>query len=189
MLPRNKLLTDGQKTYQESFLRNRIALADQAPEGQNYGERQAWLNDNAQRLAYQQTGLTTQGHSMADASTWATDLNTRLRIAISERPATGVDLLNDTNSQQFRDNVQRITSDNPGQWAGAAAAQLESRPMVMADAAQPIVTPDIAAAMQSLVTQMQALVGQPLVVEVRTDSDLIYADVERRAGIQARRGQ
>jgi hypothetical protein len=188
MLPRDKLLTDGQKTYQEAFYRNRIALADEAPEDLSYGERQTWLNENAQRLAHQQTGLTSQGQSIADAKTWASDLNNRLRNAISAKPVTGLELLDITNSQQFRDDVQHITrADGVGAWAGATAARLDNPPSPLAG--QPGLTPDVAGAVQGLLNQIQSLVGQPLVIEVRTDSDMIYADVERRAGIQARRGQ
>ncbi|VXC71813.1 Phage-related minor tail protein (modular protein) [Pseudomonas sp. 8Z] len=188
MVPRDKSLTDGQKTYQEAFYRNRIALADEAPEDLSYGERQTWLNDNAQRLAHQQTGLTSQGQSIADAKTWASDLNNRLRNAISAKPVTGLELLDVTHSQQFRDDVQQITrTDGVGAWAGATAARLDNPPSPLAG--QPGLTPDVAGAVQGLLNQIQSLVGQPLVIEVRTDSDMIYADVERRAGIQARRGQ
>lgn len=38
------------------------------------------------------------------------------------------------------------------------------------------------------ISQLQSLVGLPLVIDVRSDSNSIYADVERRIGIQARRG-
>lgn len=188
MVPRNKLLNDGEKTYQQAFYRSRIALADEAPEGLSYGERQIWLNDNAQRLAHQQTGLTSQGHSIADASTWASDLNNRLRNALSAKPANGMELLSVANSQQFSEDVQHISA--PGgmsQWAGETANRLDNTPSPVVG--QPGLTPDIAGAVQGLLNQIQSLVGQPLVVEVRTDSDMIYADVERRAGIQARRGQ
>lgn len=37
--------------------------------------------------------------------------------------------------------------------------------------------------------KLTALLSQPLIIEVRADSDYIHAQVERRAGIQVRRGQ
>lgn len=43
--------------------------------------------------------------------------------------------------------------------------------------------------LNGLVQKLTTLLGQPLVVDVRADSDYIQAEVERRAGIQARRGQ
>lgn len=43
--------------------------------------------------------------------------------------------------------------------------------------------------LNGLVQKLTTLLGQPLVVDVRADSDFIQAEVERRAGIQARRGQ
>lgn len=47
----------------------------------------------------------------------------------------------------------------------------------------------VEAGLNGLVQKLNALLGQPLIIDVRADSDYIQAEVERRAGIQARRGQ
>lgn len=60
----------------------------------------------------------------------------------------------------------------PGQGAGQDAALFR----------------DLSEVLRQQVSQMQALVGQPLRIEIHSDSDSIYAEVERRVGIQARRG-
>lgn len=130
-LSRNKLLNDGQKTYQGAYFRHRIGLADQAPEGLDYAGREAWLNENARRLAQQETGLTSQGSSVASANAWAAGVAQRLTDAALTPPVA----------------------------QGAADSSLAQ------------------------------LLSKPLVIEVRTDSDVIMAEVERRAGIQVRRGQ
>ena len=45
------------------------------------------------------------------------------------------------------------------------------------------------AATRAAVERLQGLLGQPLVIEVRSDSRMIMAEVERRTGLQVRRGQ
>ncbi len=47
----------------------------------------------------------------------------------------------------------------------------------------------VEAGLNGLVQKLSTLLGQPLIINVRADSDHIQAEVERRAGIQARRGQ
>lgn len=47
----------------------------------------------------------------------------------------------------------------------------------------------VEAGLNGLVQKLNTLLGQPLIIDVRADSDYIQAEVERRAGIQARRGQ
>lgn len=122
LLPRNKLLDDNQRTYQTAFYRNRIALA-----GQNPDQPQDWLSSQAQRLAHQDTGLTSNGKSVDGVNAWASGAANR---------AVG---------------------------AGADT--------------------------QAAVARLQQLLSQPLVIEVRSDSRMIQAEVERRAGLQVRRGQ
>ncbi|USS56978.1 phage tail tape measure protein [Pseudomonas kermanshahensis] len=46
----------------------------------------------------------------------------------------------------------------------------------------------VEAGLNGLVQKLNALLGQPLIIDVRADSDYIHAQVERRAGIQVRRG-
>jgi len=112
----SKLLTDGQKAYQTAFYSNRISLASDNPT-----QSDDWVSKQAQRLAVQQTGLTSNGMSAAGGAAWA-------------------------------DGV-----------AGRAV-----------DAAY---------------SKLSALLDKPLIVEVRSDTDYIHAQVERRADLQVRRGQ
>ncbi|WP_454842872.1 phage tail tape measure protein, partial [Pseudomonas hormoni] len=70
MVARNKLIDDGQRTYQTAFYSNRIALAGQDP-----SQSQDWLSSQAQRLAHQQTGLTASGNSVEGANAWATGIS------------------------------------------------------------------------------------------------------------------
>lgn len=116
----SKLLSDGQKSYYSSFYSNRMSLA-----GNNPTQSDDWVSQQAQRLAQQETGLTSNGMSAAGGSAWAS--------GIANRAVT----------------------------AGINAAALK----------------------------LSALLDKPLVVEVRTDSDYIHAQVERRADLQVRRGQ
>ncbi|MNN23810.1 hypothetical protein D3C81_1372180 [compost metagenome] len=116
----SKLLSDGQKSYYSAFYKNRMSLS-----GSNPTQSDDWVSQQAQRLAQQETGLTSNGMSAAGGSAWAS--------GIANRAVT----------------------------AGINAAALK----------------------------LSALLDKPLVVEVRTDSDYIHAQVERRADLQVRRGQ
>ena len=159
MVPRNKLLSDNEKTYQTAYYQARIAMADQAPAELPYAERERWLSEKARQVAQQQTGLTANGGSIVDARDWAAGLNARMMASVNTPPAAS-------------------------QWVAETASRLDG------DSAQPgAIGKDAATTLQSLVSQMQSLVGQPLVVEVRSNDDHIYATVERRAGIEARRGR
>lgn len=122
MVPRNKLLDDGQRTYQTAFYRNRISLLEQNPD-----QSSSWASEQARRLAQKETGLTAAGTSVDGANSWASGVAGR---AVDSGMAT------------------------------VAAAQ-----------------------------RLNELLGKPLVIEIRTDSDHIFAEVERRLDIQLRRGQ
>ncbi|AZC67364.1 phage tail tape measure protein [Pseudomonas chlororaphis] len=122
MVSRNKLLNDGQRTYQDAFYRNRITLA-----GQNPDQGQDWLSTQAQRLAHQQTGLTATGTSVDGANTWAAGVASRAANAGAETPAS--------------------------------------------------------------MARLQTLLDKPLVIDLRLDSRMITAEVERRAGVEMRRGK
>ncbi|MGU9837812.1 phage tail tape measure protein [Pseudomonas sp. LF195] len=63
---KNKLLDDGQRTYQEAFYRNRISLLNQNP-----NQTSDWASTQARRLAQQETGLTAAGGSVDSANNWA----------------------------------------------------------------------------------------------------------------------
>lgn len=130
---RSKMLGEGERTYQSSYWRNRTALADQAPAGMSYAQRESWLSDNARRLAQQETGLTAAGTSVAATQNWAAGVANRLTAAA-------------------------LVPAGQGGTSGAAESRLAQ------------------------------LLGKPLVLELRVDSDLIHAEVERRVDIQMRRG-
>ena len=119
---RSKLLNDDQRTYQTSFYRNRLDLAEQNP-----SQTADWLSSQAQRLAHQQTGMTAAGMPIDGANQWAAGIANRAVSAGAETPA--------------------------------AAARL------------------------------QRLLDQPLVIELRLDSAMIQAEVEKRTDIQMRRGR
>lgn len=116
----SKLLNEEQKSYYSAFYKNRMSLS-----GGNPTQSDDWISQQAQRLAQQETGLTSNGMSAAGGSVWASE--------IANRAVT----------------------------AGINAATLK----------------------------LSALLDKPLVVELRTDSDYLHAQVERRADLQVRRGQ
>lgn len=122
MVARDKLLNDGQRTYQTSYYRNRISLLDQNP-----NQSSSWASEQARRLAQNETGLTAAGSSVEGANSWA---------------------------------------------AGVANRAVDSGMATIAAA-----------------KRLNELLGKPLVIELRTDSDHIFAEVERRLDIQLRRGQ
>lgn len=122
MVSRNKLIDDGQRTYQTAFYRNRISLLEQNPD-----QSSNWASDQARRLAQNETGLTAAGGSVSGANSWA---------------------------------------------AGVAGRAVDSGMATIA-AAQ----------------KLNELMGKPLVIEIRTDSDYIFAEMERRLDVQLRRGQ
>ncbi|WP_324741120.1 phage tail tape measure protein [Pseudomonas veronii] len=122
MVSRDKLIDDGQRTYQTAFYRNRISLLEQNP-----GQSSNWASEQARRLAQNETGLTAAGGSVSGANSWA---------------------------------------------AGVAGRAVDSGMATIA-AAQ----------------KLNELMGKPLVIEIRTDSDYIFAELERRLDVQLRRGQ
>jgi TP901 family phage tail tape measure protein len=122
MVSRNKLIDDGQRTYQTAFYRNRISLLEQNP-----GQSSNWASEQARRLAQNETGLTAAGGSVSGANSWA---------------------------------------------AGVAGRAVDSGMATIA-AAQ----------------KLNELMGKPLVIEIRTDSGYIFAELERRLDVQLRRGQ
>jgi len=119
---KNKLLDDGQRTYQEAFYRNRISLLNQNP-----NQTSDWASTQARRLAQQDTGLTAAGGTVDSANNWA---------------------------------------------SGVAGRAIDSGMGTIAAA-----------------ERLSQLLDKPLVIELRTDSHYIQAEVERRADIQVRRGQ
>lgn len=129
MVPRDKLINDGQRTYQAAFYRSRIDLANQNPDADSN-----WLSENARRLAQGQTGLTATGASVSGANSWASGMAAKLV------------------------NAGVAPMSSPG--ANQAAEQ-----------------------------RLKSLLDKPLVIELRLDSEAIQAEMERRIGIQMRRGK
>lgn len=175
----SKLLDAGQRSYYAAFYRNRMNLAQTNPEASD-----AWVSENAQRLAQEQTGLTAAGTDAVGANDWAR----RVASSALERPAQGMALLQSTNSARFRSDVAAQVAGQSGempsgglssQWAATTAQRLTTAGLAPL---QPMGTGQAEA-------RLQGLLSKPLVIEIRTDHDAILAEVERRTDIQMRRGQ
>lgn len=175
----SKLLDAGQRSYYAAFYRNRMNLAKTNPEASD-----AWVSENAQRLAQEQTGLTAAGTDAVVANDWAR----RVASSALERPAQGMALLQSTNSARFRSDVAAQMAGQSGempggglssQWAATTAQRLTTAGLAPL---QPIGAGQAEA-------RLQGLLSKPLVIEIRTDHDAILAEVERRTDIQMRRGQ
>lgn len=178
---RSKLLNDDQRTYQTSFYRNRMALADQNPD-----QSSDWLSTEAQRLAHHETGLTASGLPVSGANTWAQGIANRA-LAAGAKTFTA--------QQQLRDMMSQSASQ-PSTWLAAQAQRLATplsggnapgMPGFGANGSAPGAAGANPAA-HAAEERLRALLAQPLVIEVRTDSHMFQAEVERRTNIQMRRG-
>lgn len=178
---RSKLLNDDQRTYQTSFYRNRMALADQNPD-----QSSDWLSTEAQRLAHHETGLTASGLPVSGANTWAQGIANRALAAGAETF---------TAQQRLRDMMSQSASQ-PSTWLAAQAQRLATplsggvapgMPGFGTNGAAPGAAGANPAA-QAAEERLRALLAQPLVIEVRTDSHMFQAEVERRTNVQMRRG-
>ncbi|WP_416199905.1 MAG: phage tail tape measure protein [Pseudomonas shahriarae] len=178
---RSKLLNDDQRTYQTSFYRNRMALADQNPD-----QSSDWLSTEAQRLAHHETGLTASGLPVSGANTWAQGIANRALAAGAETF---------TAQQQLRDMMSQSASQ-PSTWLAAQAQRLATPLSGGVAPGMPGFGTNGAApgaaganpAVQAAEERLRALLAQPLVIEVRTDSHMFQAEVERRTNVQMRRG-
>lgn len=179
---RSKLLNDEQRAYQTSFYRNRMALADQNPD-----QSSDWLSAEAQRLAHHETGLTASGLPVNGANTWAQGIANRALAAGAETF---------TAQQQLRDMMSQSGTSQPSTWLAAQAQRLAT-PLSGGNApgmpgfGTNGATPGAAGAnpaAQAAEERLRALLAQPLVIEVRTDSHMFQAEVERRTNVQMRRG-
>ncbi|SDZ39045.1 phage tail tape measure protein [Pseudomonas salomonii] len=176
---RNKLLNDDQRTYQTSFYRNRMALA-----GKNPDQSSDWLSTEARRLAHHETGLTAAGLPINGANTWAKGIANRALSA-------GADTF--TAQQRLRDMMSQSGTGQSSTWFASLAQRLANPlsggnttgfPGIAGNGSAPGATP----AAQSAEERLRSLLAKPLVIEVRTDSRMIQAEVERRTDIQMRRG-
>lgn len=194
----SKLLTGDQRTYYAAFYRNRINLAQASPDAAD-----DWISSQAQKLAQQQTGLTASGGTVADGNAWAQ----RIALAGLSQPAQGLALLQ-ASQPGPRQAGAAIWGESAAQlaapvgspamvpWAeqalgrlGSSASMLPSGgPGQTAGGQDGAMLRELSEVLRQQISQLQGLVGMPLVVEVRSDSNSIFADVERRVGIQARRG-
>jgi len=179
---RSKLLNDDQRTYQTSFYRNRMALADKSPD-----QSSDWLSTEAQRLAHHETGLTAAGLPIEGANTWAQGIANRALAA-------GADTF--TAQQRLRDMMSQSGTGQPSTWLASQAQRLANPlsggntagfPGIAGNGAAPGAIGANPAA-QAVEERLRSLLAQPLVIEVRTDSNMIQAEVERRTNIQMRRG-
>jgi hypothetical protein len=179
---RSKLLNDDQRTYQTSFYRNRMALADKNPD-----QSSDWLSTEAQRLAHHETGLTAAGLPIDGANTWAQGIANRALAA-------GADTF--TAQQRLRDMMSQSGTGQPSTWLASQAQRLANPLSGGNTAGFPGISGNGAApgaiganpAAQAVEERLRSLLAQPLVIEVRTDSNMIQAEVERRTNIQMRRG-
>lgn len=179
---RSKLLNDDQRTYQTSFYRNRMALADKNPD-----QSSDWLSSEAQRLAHHETGLTAAGLPVNDANTWAQGIANRALAA-------GADTF--TAQQRLRDMMSQSGTAQPSTWLASQAQRLANPLSAGTTPGFPGIAGNVPApgatganpAAQAAEDRLRSLLAQPLVIEVRTDSRMIQAEVERRTDIQMRRG-
>ncbi|WP_371359865.1 phage tail tape measure protein [Pseudomonas sp. KT_2_4] len=179
---RSKLLNDDQRTYQASFYRNRMALADRNPD-----QSSDWLSSEAQRLAHHETGLTAAGLPIDGANTWAQGIASRALAA-------GANTF--TAQQRLRDMMSQTGNSQPSTWLADQAQRLANPLSGGSMAGFPGITGNGSApgaiganpAAQAAEERLRSLLTQPLVIEVRTDSRMIQAEVERRTDIQMRRG-
>lgn len=207
----SKLHTPEQRAYLTSFYRNRIDLAQSNPDVSD-----AWISAQAQKLTQQQTGLTASGGGVGEASAWARRVALAglakpaeglelLRSAEPGRNTVGVMALPHGKPASTADWTATASLLPPGspppmaplaQWAGQVAGRLgspESGPMGAPGAGQAgdmdaATLRDLSNVLRQQISQLEQLVGRPLVIDVRSDSDSVFAEVERRVGIQARRG-
>lgn len=179
---RSKLLNDDQRSYQTSFYRNRMALADKNPD-----QSSDWLSSEAQRLAHHETGLTAAGLPVNDANTWAQGIANRALAA-------GADTF--TAQQRLRDMMSQSGTSQPSTWLASQAQRLANPLSATTTPGVPGIAGNVPApgaaganpAAQAAEDRLRSLLAQPLVIEVRTDSRMIQAEVERRTDIQMRRG-
>lgn len=179
---RSKLLNEDERTYQTSFYRNRMALADKNP-----GKSSEWLSSEAQRLTHHETGLTASGLPIEGAIRWAKGISDRAQSAGADT-FLAQQKLRETMAQStpglapdwMAMQAQRLSGSQSGISASGAAFPGAGGPTSGSAGASP--------AAQATEERLRTLLAKPLVIEVRTDSRMIQAEVERRTDMQMRRG-
>ena len=159
-----------------------MALADKNPD-----QSSDWLSTEAQRLAHHETGLTAAGLPIDGANTWAQGITNRALAA-------GANTF--TAQQRLRDMMSQTGTSQPSTWLADQAQRLTNPlsggstvgfPGVAGNGSAPGAIGANPAA-QAAEERLRSLLTQPLIIEVRTDSRMIQAEVERRTDIQMRRG-
>ncbi|WP_095157189.1 phage tail tape measure protein [Pseudomonas sp. Irchel 3E13] len=171
----SKLLEADQKRFQEAFYRNRMELAKSNPE-----QSSDWLSAESYRLAHVQTGLTASGIPVAKAQAWSKDLSDRLTAAAMSFPAKPA-AQSPQAPEWFKVQADRLNGPNLGLPGYGADVNYPSGGTEGGASAQ-------SPASQALEARLNSLLSKPLVIEVRTDSGLIQAELERRTDIMMRRG-
>lgn len=177
----SKLLETDEKTFQTAFYRNRMELKKSNPD-----QSSDWLSTEAYRLTHLETGLTAAGIPVAKAQSWAQGISDRLTVAALTFPTEPVGAAPET-SQWFKAQADRL--NDPAQNAGGMGLPGSSAGGVsFPSAGSSNLAPPQSPAAQAVEARLNALLDKPLVVEVRTDSSMIQAEIERRTDIQMRRG-
>lgn len=192
----SKLDDPGQKAYKTSFYKNRIELAKNNPQASS-----DWLSSEAQKLALAQTGVTPAGNSVAGAVDWAKNMADRLTQASISPLKQGGGSRVERAANRLTQSDNGLSESGAGSWAQNAADRLAQAgdgvfpPGVGNWSGQPGSSQGQAGAgsaqqgADNMAEQrLKTLLDKPLVVELRLNSEAIQAEVERRTGIQVRRG-
>ncbi|MHB2082145.1 phage tail tape measure protein [Pseudomonas asiatica] len=206
------LLSTDQRTYYSAFYRNRMSLAQANPEAAD-----SWVSSESRKLTQQQTGLTAAGISVGQGESWARRIalagltQPAEGLALLQAAQPGSNTVGVMATQPGRPQgassvwtaaANRLAapegSPAMADWAEQALQRLGPSSAILpsgmggqvqgAGGQDATLLRELSEVLRQQISQMQSLVGVPLVVEVRSDSSSIYADVERRIGIQSRRG-
>ncbi|WP_110972140.1 phage tail tape measure protein [Pseudomonas huaxiensis] len=206
----SKIHDANQRAWLTAYYRNRIELKKAYPEAEG-----SWITEQARTLAKQETGMTPSGVKLGVASDWARNVALAgltkpaqgldlLREAGPGRNTVGVTPMTPTNAASSS-SANAASMLPPGssppvaplaEWASQILNSFGPIPPASASPALSQVGGGgdaemyraLSEVLRQQISQMGQLVGQPLVIEIRSDSDNVFAEVERRVGIQARRG-
>ncbi|MCY1395682.1 Phage-related minor tail protein [compost metagenome] len=196
----------GERTYWSAFHRHRALTAQQNP-GLGFSQ----LNAAATAGAQSETGLASSGITLEALDQWRNKLNQRLLAGATGGPK-GRELLTAVppaigpegqaaNAWAAGLN-DRLLKNREGGPKGAAlltagnepappllnwlAQQSESLPMP--SPASPEESRELIRGLQDFANQLGRMLAQPIDIRIHSDTDAITADVERRVGLQGRRG-
>ena len=211
----SKLLTDDQRSYYGAFYRNRISLTQANPDaGDDWVSSQSRMLAQQQTGLTASGGAVAEGNAWAQRIAMAGLSQPAQGLALLQAAQPGQSTVGIMAAPTVQSKAGLPVWAGPaGELAGQAAP---NRPQAMAQWAEqasgrlgqgssmfPSSVPgqaqemggqdgamlrELSDVLRQQISQLQSLVGLPLVIDVRSDSNSIYADVERRIGIQARRG-